>query len=829
MNLNFKKDLLPHMVVIFIFWLSTALYFQPAVFGGKSLKQGDAVTWTGNSKEISDHRAAFNEEPLWTNSMFGGMPAYTISVIYNGEILEYLENTSRWVLPYPISIIFVSLICFYIFCLSLQMSPIAAAFGAFAFTLFSFNIVSIEAGHNSKVRAMTLAPLVLAGMVYAFRKKWLLGLTLMALGIAMQIRSGHYQISYYLGFLVAFYGISEFVYSVMAGKVKDFAIAALVLTLGGGLGVATNAGRLMTLLEYSPYSMRGKPELTIKDANKPKDGGLDKDYVFSWSNAKMETFTLLIPHFFGGSSSETVAKKSAVGDFFASVNQSVEQFPYYWGDQPFTSGPVYAGAVVIFLFVLGLFIVEGRYKWWLLVATAFSIILTWGRNFEELNYFLFDTLPGYNKFRAVTMAIFIAQFSIAALASFALAKLFEPQTIDKLDKKLYYSTGIVGGLCFIFWFMPSIAGDFTTPNDSQITGAGYPADVTQRIMSALYQDREDMLSADAFRSLFLILIAAALVFAIYRSWIKPLYATLAIGFLGFFDLWQVDKRYLNKDNFEKSFWADQFQPSAADLLILKDKGLNNRVLNLNNPFNESKTSYFHKSIGGYSPVKIRRYQDLIENDLTLEIQDVGNQIRNASKGETPFTLDFLKNERILNMLNTKYIKANEEENGVIPNSFALGNAWFVQNIQLVKSPDEEMAATRTFDPATTALVDQNKFKVSQTSFSPGGTAKLLEAKSNYLKYNTENAADGLLVFSEIYYAEGWTATIDGKESPFVRANYVLRAMEVPKGKHEIVFKFEPKSFVYGNKISLFSSIAVVLLLGFTAFYSLKSKKEDEIE
>jgi hypothetical protein len=826
MNIDFKKDLLPHLLVIFIFWLATAIYFQPAVFSGKSLKQGDAVTWAGNAQEISEHRKTYNEEPLWTNSMFGGMPAYTISVIYNGELLEYLENTSRWVLPYPISIILVSLICFYIFCLSLQMSPVAAAFGALAFTFFSFNIVSIEAGHNSKVRAMTLAPLFLAGMVYAFRKKWLWGITLTALGVAMQIRSGHYQISYYLGFLVAFYGISEMIYSFISGKIKDFAIAVAVLAVGAGLGVATNAGRLMTLLEYSPYSMRGKPELTIKDANKPNDGGLDKDYVFSWSNAKMETFTLLIPHFFGGSSSETVPKKSAIAEFFTSAGQGVEQFPYYWGDQPFTSGPVYAGAIVCFLFVLGLFIVEGRYKWWLLAAAVVSIALTWGRNFEELNYFLFDTLPGYNKFRAVTMAIFIAQFAIGALSAFALARLFEPKSIENLDKKLYYATGIVGGLCFIFWVIPSLAGDFTTPNDSQITGAGYPADVTQKIMAALYQDREDMLSSDAFRSLFLILLAAGLVFTIAKGWLKPLYASLAIGFLGFFDLWQVDKRYLNKDNFEKTFWSSQFQPTGADLAILKDKGLNNRVLNLNNPFNESKTSYFHKSIGGYSPVKIRRYQDLIENDLTAEIQDVGNQLRNANKSETPFTFDFLKNERILNMLNTKYIKANEEENGVILNPFALGNAWFVQNVQLVNSPDEEMAATRTFDPLATALVDKNKFKVNQTSFSTGGTAKLMEAKSNYLKYTTENSSDGLLVFSEVYYAEGWKATIDGKEAPFIRANYVLRAMEVPKGKHEIVFKFEPSSFVVGNRISLFSSIGVIFLLGFTTFWSLKGKKKE---
>ncbi len=826
MNFDFKKDILPHLLIIFSFWLATALYFQPAVFGGKSLKQGDAVTWTGNAQEISEHRKQFNEEPLWTNSMFGGMPAYTISVIYNGELLEYVENASRWVLPYPISIMFVSLICFYIFCLSLRMSPVAAAFGAFAFTLFSFNIVSIEAGHNSKVRAMTLAPLLLAGMVYAFRGKWLWAVTLAAVGTAMQIRSGHYQITYYLGFLVVFYGISELIYSVRSGKIKEFAIAVVVLAAGAGLGVASNAGRLMTLMEYSPYSMRGKPELTVKDANKPKDGGLDKDYVFSWSNSKMETFTLLIPHFYGGSSSETVPKKSAVADFFSSVNQGVEQFPYYWGDQPFTSGPVYAGAIVCFLFILGLFIVEGRYKWWLLAATIFSIILTWGRNFEDFNYFLFDTLPGYNKFRAVTMAIFIAQFSIAALAAMALARLFDAANIEKLDKKLYYAAGIAGGLCLIFWLMPDMAGDFTTPNDKQITGAGYPQDVTARIMEALYEDRASMVSSDALRSLFLILLAAGLVFVIAKGWMKAMYATLAIAFLGFIDLWQVDKRYLNKDNFQKSFWNEQFQPTAADQEILKQPGLNNRVLNLNNPFNESKTSYYHKSIGGYSPVKIRRYQDLIENDLTAEIQDVGNQLQAAQKGQIPFTMQFLQQERILNMLNTRYIKANEDANGVLVNPYALGNAWFVEQVQLVKSPDQEMEATRSFNPATTALVDETKFKVSKTSFAPGGQAKLVEAKSNFLKYNVDNAAEGLLVFSEVYYAEGWKATIDGKEAPVIRANYVLRAMEVPAGKHEIIFKFEPDSFFIGNKISLFSSIVVLGLLGFTAFWSLKGKNKE---
>ena len=816
MNASLKEKVLPHLIAVFLFWLCTAIYFKPAVFEGKSLKQGDAVTWTGNAQEIAEHRKKYGEEPLWTNSMFSGMPAYTISVIYNGEILEYLEDSSRWLLPYPVSIIFVSLICFYIFGLSLRMSPVAAAFGALAFTFFSFNIVSIEAGHNSKVRAMTLAPLVLAGMAYAFQRKWLWALTLMALGTAMQIRAGHYQITYYLAFLAGFYGLSELIHAINKKDLKNFGMAVAVLAAGGGLGVATNAGRLMTLMEYSPYSMRGKPELTIKDANKPKDGGLDKDYVFSWSNSKMETFTLLIPHFFGGSSSEAFPKKSEVAKYFEGGGQG---FPFYWGDQPFTSGPVYAGAIVCFLFILGLFILEGRAKWWLLAATLFSIMLSWGRNFEELNYFLFDNLPGYNKFRAVTMAIFIAQLAMATLAALSLARLFEFQNIPDGLKKLAWASGIAGGLCVIFFLMPDLAGEFSSPNDAQIGGA---KPLPGEILEALANDRMKMLTSDAARSFAFILMAAVLVFLVLKSILKPLYATLGIALLGFTDLWSVDKRYLNKDNFEKVFWTDQFQPTAADQFILAQKGLNNRVLNLNNPFNESKTSYYHKSIGGYSPVKIRRYQDLIENDLTAEIQDVGNTLRSGAA-----SLDFLRRERILNMLNTRYLKYSDEANGVLVNPFALGNAWFVQNVQTVNSPDEEMAATRSFDPATTAIVDKQKFQVSGTQFSAGGTATLTEARGNLLKYSVENPSKGLLVFSEIYYAEGWTATIDGKESPVIRANYVLRAMEVPAGKHEIVFRFEPKSFSNGNRISLFSSIAVLGLLGFTAFMSFRKKEDEE--
>jgi hypothetical protein len=809
----FKQHILPHLGIIVFFYAIIAIYFSGAVFDGKVMKQGDALTWNGNAKEIYDHRAKYGEEPLWTNALFGGMPAYTISVIFSGELLEHVEKAISLGLPYPVSILFMSLLCFYLTMLAFGVRPPTAALAAIAFTFFTFNFVSIEAGHNSKVRAMVLAPLVLGGMHLAFRGKYLLGFIMAAFGAAMQVRAGHYQISYYLGFAVLFFGISEFIFALKEKRITSFAIAVVILLLAGGLGLATNAGRLLTLKEYTQYSMRGKPELKPKDENKPKDGGLDRDYVFSWSNGKMETFTLLIPGFYGGSSSEATQKNSNVAKALRNANASVRDFPQsptYWGDQPFTSGPVYAGAIVMFLFILGFFVLENRYKYWLGGVAFFSIMLTWGRNFEVLNFAMYDYFPSYNQFRSVTMAIFIAQMAMPIMGALALDKILHTEFTPELRKKLFIAGGITGGICLLFAILPGLAGDFTSPNDARMK-------LPDWLMDAIIDDRKDMLQGDAFRSFVFVAVAFALIY-IYLIGKVKLNAMMLVGIimvLTLADLWLVDKRYLNKENFvKKNDIQREFEPTEADNLILTDKAPNYRVLNLNNPFNESRTSYLHKSIGGYSPVKVRRYQDLIENDLTQEIEFVISKLR---EGAT--SLDFLAETRILNMLNTRYIKASEEARGVIRNPYAMGNAWFVNEVMEVKSPDEEIEATRNFNPKTTAIIDKNKFKTSKNSYELDSTARisLVEYRSNYLKYSSENNNAGLAVFSEIFYPEGWEIKIDGNvvsAEQALRANYVLRALEIPAGNHTIEFHFKPDSFFIGNTISLYASI---LLLGLTFF------------
>lgn len=824
-KINFKQDVLPHLLAIGLFILLVAVYFEPAIVGKKTLKQSDATQWSGGANEISQFREKYKEEPLWTNSMFGGMPAYTISVIYSGELLDHVESASRAFFPYPISIIFVGLLCFYIMMLSFGVRPYLAIVGAVAFTFFSFTFISIEAGHNSKVRAMTLAPLVFAGIALAFRGKYLWGFVLAALGVAMQVRAGHYQITYYLALAVVVWAISEFVIALKEGKLKEFMTASALLIAAAGLGIATNAGRLMTLQEYTPLSMRGKTELTITDASKPKDGGLDRKYVFDWSNAKMETFTLMIPSFYGGSSGERYDKKSAVARALQQNGISQEQFPqapYYWGDQPFTSGPVYAGIIICFLFVLGLFIVENKYRYWLGIATLLSLMLTWGRNFESLNYFLFDHFPAYNKFRAVTMAIFIAQICLPLLAILALKKWSESTFSEDLQKKLLMSAGIVGGLCLLFALVPSIAGNFTSANDDQIR-ANAPW-----LVSAIEEDRESMLRGDAFRGLMLVLVVAGVLWAMLKKMLTQTIAAVIITGLVVVDMWTVDKRYLNKDNFEnKSDYANNFVASPADELILKDKSLNYRVLNLQNPFTESRTSYFHSSLGGYSPAKVRRYQDLIENNLGQEVQMIIGTLNQPNQTYEGINAA-IQQQKVIGMLNTKYFLAGTEANAVIPNPYALGNAWFVAEAKAVSSPDEELAALKTINPAQTAIFDKNKFSVKEASFdTTGAKITLVSAKPNRLEYESDNAHAGLALFSEIYYGAGWKVTLDGQEASHFRANYILRAMEIPAGKHKIVFSFEPSSFTTGNKISLFASLAVILLVIGATVVSFRATSEKQ--
>lgn len=815
---DLKSRFIPHLIVVVSFLFLVIAYFPDVFFQGKSLKQGDAVQWAGASREIALHREKYGEEPLWTNGMFGGMPAYTISVMYDGELLEPLEHfLGHQLLPYPISIFFFGLICSYVMFMAFGASYLEAAIGAIAFTFFSFNFVSIEAGHNSKVRAMTFAPLVIAGMAHAWRSRYLWGLILTSLGVALQIRSGHYQITYYLAFAAVFFGLAETVQAVIEKRLKVWAVGTVIILGGALIGVGTNAARLLVIQEYTQYSMRGKPELTVKDPNKPKDGGLDKDYVFSWSNGVAETFTLLIPNLYGGSTSEKLEKKSEV---FKTLQQNqvdpsqVPTIPYYWGEQPFTSGPVYAGAIVVFLFVLGALIVDNKYRWWLIAGTIISLFLAMGKSFPAFNYMMYDYFPGYNKFRTVTMSLFIAQLLVPILVVLGLRKWSQFEDGEQIRKKLMVAAGVTGGLALIFALAPSVAGDFTSTNDKSY---GFP----QWLLQAVEEDRASMARRDALRSLAFVLGAAGIMWFWLKKTIKPVPALIALAALTLFDLWLVDKRYLNKENFEKNFISTQFEPTEADNIMRADSTNGSfRVLNLNNPFAETHTSYYFQSLGGYSPVKIRRYQDLIENDLTGEIQFIGESL---NKGAT--NLDFMKEARVINMLNTRYLKANENKNGVIPNPFAMGQAWFIEKVIPVKDPNEEIAAVRTIDPKKDAVIDLNKFKVSKQAFDSGGVIKQTEFRSNYISYESDNSNAGLAVFSEIYYPEGWEFTIDGKAAELIRVNYLFRAAEIPAGKHKLEMKFRPKSYLVGNEISRYSTLLVYGLLTFGIVLAFKKKQK----
>ena len=833
MNLQLLlRRALPHVLVLASFVLAISVYFNPLVFKGYALKQGDAGQWAGAAQEIIEHRAKHGEEPLWSNGMFGGMPAYVISVVYPGEAVAYVEKVLTLGLPYPANILLVALICYYILMLALGRKPAEAALGAVAFTLFTFSFVSIEAGHNSKVRAMAMAPLVLAGIALMYRDKRWLGFALTALGMALHIHAGHYQITYYLAMFCAFIGVGMLLEALRAKRFQAFVVQSLLLVLAAGVGVGANAGRLLTLQEYAPYSMRGKSELKPKAtepgaANKPTDGGLDRDYVFRWSNQVGETFTLLVPSFRGGGSQEPIDKKGPVADCLRNQGYDASQIqglPLYWGDQPFTSGPVYAGAIVILLAVLGLAVLPGTTGIWLSLAILFSIVLTWGKHWEGFNYFMYDHFPAYRQFRSVTMAIVIAQWALPWLAVLGLGRfvqLVENETADhaKLRKRLYLAAGIVGGLLLAFALIPSLAGDFTTPNDEQMGKENI------QLVSAMIEEREAMLRSDAFRSLVFVVLAAGLLLALLRRWLKHALVVPALALLVLADLWAVNGRYLNKSSFERNYYEARFTPSAADERMRQALPYHAyRVLNLRGTFEETQTSYFHQSLGGYSPAKVRRYQDLIEGPLTENIQRL-TQLLSAGAASADSVFGQLP---VLNMLNTRFVKFGDKAEEVIDNPRALGTAWFVGSVKSVSSPDEEIAAINApgFDPKAVAVIDQTKFKTKTNLYNTAGaTARTADWRSNRLTYDVTTPGPGLLVMSEVYYPKGWVATIDGQPAELLRADYALRAVEVPEGKHTVVLSFEPESFKLGNLVSTVSSLLIYALLGGGLFMAYKAQRQ----
>ena len=819
-DLDFKKAL-PYLAAVICFLLISVAYF-PDVLEGKRIAQHDNLTFAGMSKEVADYREETGKEPLWTNSMFGGMPAYLVSTQYKGNIISYLRHAFQ-LGPRPVSFLFLYMLGFFILLVAIRVNPWLAIAGSIAFAFSSYNFSIIAAGHNSKAIAIGYMAPVLAGVILSFRGKRVLGMAITGLFLSLQLFAGHPQITYYTLIMVLLFGVFQLYYALREKYFKEMTICVALLVAGALLGVASNTGRLWTTWEYGKHSMRSPSELVL-DAE-DHTGGLDKSYATRWSYGIDETLTLMIPGFKGGSSVGSLSENSETYRLFAQGNQAqalevIKQLPLYWGDQVSTLGPFYAGAIMIFLFVLGMFIVDRRIKWWLFTVTLLSIMLAWGKNFMFLTEFFMEHIPGYNKFRTVTMTMVIADLAIPLLGILAIHKaLLGDVPATKMNTALKWSAGITGGLALLFVLLPDIAGDFAAAGDQS-----YQPQLAQ----ALQADRRTMLRMDALRSLIFIALTTGLIILYRMKKLKLNLAVLILAVLILADMWPVNKRFLNKEHFTSKRQASQpFTPTAADQFIMNNKSLNERVLNLTvSPFQDASTSYFHHSIGGYHGAKMRRYQDLTE---TVLMQDINNLIEGLRKQNMDSVYRSLSETNALNMLNTKYIVISPENQPII-NPFALGNAWFVNEIETVEDAGDDVATLRNIHIRNSCTMDKRYAgEIAQTAYplDTSTSIALLSYQPNRLVYSTRTSEDQFAVFSEIYYEKGWQAYVDGEKVDHFRVNYVLRGMVVPAGEHEIVFQFHPRSYYAGSRISMTSSILLLLLLLGAVYYEWRKKEEEK--
>jgi hypothetical protein len=819
---TFLKPILPHLVAVVIFLFISLVYFYPAL-EGKVLHTNDGTVARNAAKEISDFRAKYGEEPLWTNSMFSGMPGYLISIKYTGNLMIYADRLLKF-LKSPATSIFLTMVGFYILLLFFKVDSRLAIAGAIAYGLSTYFFFILAAGHNTKAFAIAYMAPMIGGIYYVYRHHSIKGALLTTFFLTLELIANHPQITYYSFLCILIFIIAEFVYSIKKKEITKFIKNSVVLIIPVLLAVGMNFASLYTTWEYGKYSIRGKSELVTNDAN--KTSGLDRDYVTNWSYGVDETFTLLIPNFRGGSS-QLFDRNSATVTALRKNNaaEAINQFQVYWGKQPMTDGPVYVGAIIVFLFILGLVIIKGPEKWWLLGATILSIMLAWGKNFMPLTNLFLDYFPGYNKFRAVTMTLVIAEFCIPLLAILALRNIFNGTTSRKYALKgIKIAFGVTGVLALIFLIFPGIAGSYLSPAEQQVQ---LPAWLT----SALISDRKELLRSDALRSFILILLGAGVLLAFYYEKVRKDYAVIFLALLFLVDMWFVDKRYLNADKFVIPTVSQKASaPTTADNIILKDPTYY-RVLNLAvSPFNDASTSLYHKSVGGYHGAKIRRYQELIDSAISKDLIFYNTAISSAKSLEDLQPALFrLKSNNALKMLNTKYLIVDGQMAPEI-NKNALGNAWFAETPLIVANPNEEISLINKFNPAKQAVIDTRfKSQIINTSYpgAAGDTIILISYKPNELIYKYSSQGERLAVFSEIYYPAGWKAYLDGAEKSYFRTNYVLRGMVVPGGNHEIKFEFKPSSYYVGDTISLASSLIFILLVAGYFGYSFRNKTKPE--
>jgi hypothetical protein len=889
---NQLRRFLPHIVVVALFAAMSALYFMPA-FQDYNLRQGDTINFRGMAQEIIEFRRMFGQEPLWTNSMFSGMPAYQISVQYPNNIVKMIDGLLSLGLPRPANYFFLYLLGFYILLVSFKVKPHLAAIGAAAFALSSYNLIILEAGHNTKAHAIAYMAPTLAGIIWAFRGRYLFGAAFAGLFLALQINANHVQITYYFGMLVALLALALLVQAVREKEITRFAKAATALAAAAALAVLSNANVLWNTYEYGKYTTRGKSELTITPTGESNSniatGGLDRDYVTQWSYGRGETLTFLVPNARGGESGVMLTEdlRRTNPEFFnlgAKAYQETGYLPYtYWGEQPFTSGPVYFGAVICLLFLLCLLYVQGPLKWALLATTILTTMLSWGKNLMWLTDFFLDNIPGYDKFRAVTIILGVTSLTMPLMAFMFLKHLYDkPAALNQPITRFYIAAGGLIAILAALYITPGSFMDFMSERDTEFFAtalSGNEAPTWQRLLEMVREGRMADFRADVSRSLLLVAAASALLWFYHKEKLKPVIFSAILGVLVIADMWPVAKRYLNNEK-ERGKYV-QWQPVAetksahkattADLTILEQESLRNprtkdaidsavaafrtdakdrkgpkptedelndvrfaalrfntnyRVFSLLNPFNDARVAYFHKSIGGYHGAKLQRYQELISFHLDRELREIVATMQSYPTRETLAAT--LQSTHVLNMLNTKYIIFNNDA-GPLPNSASLGSAWFVEELTQVKNADEEITRLSEINPRYEALVDKRfAYQLSGFTYRTDSAAAIAveEHLPNLVRYIYDSSTPQAVIFSEIYYEDGWNAYIDGQSAPYFRANYVLRGMIVPEGAHTIEFRFEPETYAIAATTSTAAGLALSALVLLALYYRFRQKEEE---
>ncbi|MFP4467428.1 MAG: YfhO family protein [Bacteroidales bacterium] len=809
------KQFMPYLAAIIIFFILSIAYVSP-VLEGKLLMQPDIVNWQGMAKEIIDFRGETGEEPLWTNSMFGGMPAFQISVQWTNNIAGFFHDAMTLWLPRPADMIFLYFAGFFIFMLLLRVNPWIALAGSLAFALSSYHFIILEAGHNSKAVAIGYMAPVMGAILYTFRGHLWGGGLLFAIFMGLQLFANHFQITYYLGLIVAIYGAIQLYEHVREKQTTAFLKKFGVLLAGLIIAAGINIGNLWGTYSYTSETMRGGTELTIGDQT--STGGLSKEYITNWSYGIEETFSLLIPNAKGGATGPLKEHDKALEAVDQGYQGIVGSENSYWGNQPFTSGPVYAGAVVLFFFFLSLFYVRGPLKWGLLAAIILSVMLAWGKNFMPLTDFFINYVPGYDKFRAVSMTLVIAEFCIPALAFLGMYKLWtDPSGLSIKSQPFLTALGFTAGLSLLFYIAPAAFLSFTSRMENQafsdmIAQQPSMSAQIQQVIQELEKARIALFRADALRS-FLFAAGAGLftlLFA-YKKIGRGAFVTLIILLL-VADMWPVNRRYLNDDHFQRRRVVERPYPlRTADEHILQDED-HFRVLDISeNTFNSARTAYHHHAIGGYHGAKLQRYQDLIDFYLQDHIQEL------VTMNNDQEAVELLADKPVLNMLNTRYV-IYDPEGPPLLNPHALGDAWLVDEFRVVENSSEELMALEELDPADTAIVHQQFADLLEGKTfrpDPDASIRLTHYEPNELVYDYQADSEQLAVFSEIYYPEGWEVKINDTEAEHFRVNYILRGMVLPEGAHTITFSFRPAPYYTGRYIAL--AFSIIMAAGIAAY------------